>query len=906
MIIKRLHIDSFGKFNNYDLSLDNGFTVLFGNNEDGKSTLMAFIQMMFYGYNRRVTDVLRNPRKRYKPWDGREMKGYIEFEASGVDYRLERSFGGSNATDKITAWNLDRGEQVRLPRDQDPGQIYFKMGAEAFEKSVFIGQSGSVIGAEESSGEITQRLLNLVTTGNEDISHRIVEQRLQTAAQAMVSKGKAKGILIDQRTKFDQLKNNLIEAEQEESEKASIISRINQLADEKCRLELEKGRLEESLQIFDLIDQKNRIDAAIVQKQNLNRLISLQNKRRAELLRQGSLLDDEYLKAVEKQIIDLEQIEYRLMEAGAERDQIIKAGISLTGSENRLLPQGAEQISLEQAYELADLSVKKQEDAISRLDEDIDRLTRDLEQARQVTAETQREIYSAEAELTAAGEAGQSLVETCEERIQYAKDRLEEAQRPRETKVQTPARRSAAVPLTAALLIIAAGVVLGMIIDPLLYLIIIAAIVPVIQIVRPVPLRSKTIISADDQLIRQLSERLRQEQDEYTTKQKQVQDRIFAAEQNLNDLKIKSDQKSTVVKELEAALDQSKNLAKKAKTEYSDQLRLLENLRTHNEAVRKYEIKINQTEEQYEAGLKKFLADVSRFRPVTDWQQAKEAVDQLRQLLTEIKYADITVNTYVEKQSELEKSHTLDDLAGQSQRLQNKIGQLSAGELPVSFDEDQFNSAQAEIKRLNMRISALGEQIASEEASVREKYRHKKNVSQIQDEIEQVREILFRQESDYEALCLAVKVLDESFDELQKNFGPMVNDKTAGILSRLTDGKYSKVRVSRGFDIMIEDRSDNRLHEWGFLSSGTIDQAYLALRLAITELVSDRQASLPLLLDDVFSQYDDNRALQGMRFISQYSNDKQPPLQILLFTCHRRIANWAGNELEDVQVKTIV
>ena len=80
-MIKHVHIDHFGKFRGFDLALDDAFTVLYGSNEDGKSTLMAFIQMMFYGYNGRIQDVQKNPRKRYKPWDGQDMQGTIEFVA---------------------------------------------------------------------------------------------------------------------------------------------------------------------------------------------------------------------------------------------------------------------------------------------------------------------------------------------------------------------------------------------------------------------------------------------------------------------------------------------------------------------------------------------------------------------------------------------------------------------------------------------------------------------------------------------------------------------------------------------------------------------------------------------------------------------------------------------------------
>jgi uncharacterized protein YhaN len=76
------------------------------------------------------------------------------------------------------------------------------------------------------------------------------------------------------------------------------------------------------------------------------------------------------------------------------------------------------------------------------------------------------------------------------------------------------------------------------------------------------------------------------------------------------------------------------------------------------------------------------------------------------------------------------------------------------------------------------------------------------------------------------------------------------------------------------------------------LSSGTIDQAYLALRLAITDLITDGRAYLPLLLDDIFTMYDDERAYEGMKFLAAYRSDNDRRPQILLFTCHNRISEW--------------
>ena len=181
--------------------------------------------------------------------------------------------------------------------------------------------------------------------------------------------------------------------------------------------------------------------------------------------------------------------------------------------------------------------------------------------------------------------------------------------------------------------------------------------------------------------------------------------------------------------------------------------------------------------------------------------------------------------------------------------------------------------------------------MSGSEGSIREKYRKLRNVSQIENEIEQLEEKYQRIREDHEILGIAANAMEEAFEEVQRSFGPLVNTRTAAIFKELTQGKYSNVAVSRDFAITFENSSDRTLREWGYLSSGTIDQAYLALRLAITELVTEGKEALPLLLDDIFTLYDDTRAAEGMRFVSDYRQKDDKSQQVILFTCHSRIAD---------------
>ncbi len=138
------------------------------------------------------------------------------------------------------------------------------------------------------------------------------------------------------------------------------------------------------------------------------------------------------------------------------------------------------------------------------------------------------------------------------------------------------------------------------------------------------------------------------------------------------------------------------------------------------------------------------------------------------------------------------------------------------------------------------------------------------------------------------ALKMAKAAIEKSADEIRKNFNPKLDLKTSYIFERLTCGKYKKVHVQKNYQMFVANESVDRLCD--NLSSGTIDQAYLSLRMAISELISNKTA-VPLILDDVFMQYDNDRLDCALKFLKNYSDEIKRQVQIILFTCHKHIVD---------------
>ncbi len=190
MKLNKIYISAFGGLKDFTLELGDGLNVIYGNNEDGKSTVAAFIKAMFYGTGRNSKNLADSVRLKYTPWDNSAMGGRIFFEHDGKNYCLEREFRKSDSTDRITLTNLDSGKEADV--GESVGQQFFGLSAAAFERSLFIG-NGDFIKDETAAGEINGKLSNIALTGSEDVSFKKVEKNILDTRNKIISKNGKSG-----------------------------------------------------------------------------------------------------------------------------------------------------------------------------------------------------------------------------------------------------------------------------------------------------------------------------------------------------------------------------------------------------------------------------------------------------------------------------------------------------------------------------------------------------------------------------------------------------------------------------------------------------------------------------------------------------------------------------------------
>ncbi len=154
--------------------------------------------------------------------------------------------------------------------------------------------------------------------------------------------------------------------------------------------------------------------------------------------------------------------------------------------------------------------------------------------------------------------------------------------------------------------------------------------------------------------------------------------------------------------------------------------------------------------------------------------------------------------------------------------------------------------------------------------------------ARLQAQRESLRARLQTLEARYDALSLAIQTLDEANDALQTRFAPQLASLAGSLLSQLTEARYDAVLLDRDLRAEARQSGEAITRQLLSLSGGTVDQVYLAVRLAICRLALGED--VPMVLDDALVRFDDARLRAALSLLQRESRSRQ----ILLFTCQSR------------------
>ena len=154
----------------------------------------------------------------------------------------------------------------------------------------------------------------------------------------------------------------------------------------------------------------------------------------------------------------------------------------------------------------------------------------------------------------------------------------------------------------------------------------------------------------------------------------------------------------------------------------------------------------------------------------------------------------------------------------------------------------------------------------------------------LQARLNELDEALSQRRLEYQALLTAMDGLNEANAVLQSRMSPALNTRAGELFHQLTGGKYDQVSLTREFEAFASRHGDITPRKLLTLSKGTADQLYLAVRLAVCDLVLGSEDPAPLVLDDALVNFDDERLKLALDLLRQLGTQRQ----ILLFTCQSR------------------
>ena len=169
------------------------------------------------------------------------------------------------------------------------------------------------------------------------------------------------------------------------------------------------------------------------------------------------------------------------------------------------------------------------------------------------------------------------------------------------------------------------------------------------------------------------------------------------------------------------------------------------------------------------------------------------------------------------------------------------------------------------ISHLNGRLSALGDPLVLASS-----------ISFLQERCDTI-------QAEYEAITLASELLRDADIEIKSRFSPELSKLAAEYMSEMTGGRYEDILIGSDFSAKARAVDDTEAHAAEYLSAGTMDLLYLAVRLAVCELALPLGEPCPLILDDILVNLDNTRYEQAMNLLKKLALRRQ----VILFTCRR-------------------
>ena len=826
MKIEELYLAGFGRFSNKRIVLQDGLNLIFGENEAGKTTLQHFIVGMLYGFfvptARRKT--YTEDYARYEPWNSdATYGGTLICSKDERRYRIQRVF--QKERESVVIFDADTGEDIseQFPYDpvtrlRDPGPTLCGVSRTVFCNTANVAQL-EITPQGDFSTAWEDQILSLTETADSSLS-------LQAVCSALDQKAEAIGSPKRRKSPYGQAAERLEQLEQERSEaEAAAQSRV-QLQRRVAELQETKNELEQQMEQ--------------AQQQKLSEQFA-----KAAAIRERIIEVEHLLKGAEP-YEDPDQLQQKI---GA----LQQAKQTLDREERGFLKWEGRLKEINQRYLAQPIRMQ-----------DIDVLDHCLNMARNsaFSAETEQlreQLQAKQQEFISIPHIGTS--DAWEALVEYESwnDEIEQGGLSAKWLV-----------LLVGLLLVIISVVLGFQLDPFFYA---GAAIGAVLMLCSIFLRSrsKERREAEDEQQRILEQYQMGSYEELKAHCETLQKREDQRIELMNEIQLLALRLQKVSEENPQRKEALDHYAARFTRDPSAvwSVELEQQVKKARELCVEFAEMSEQRSEEYEK-LELHRREVSAME-----QELQEQLELLgvsgveeddMQRLRERRKAIEQASTELELQQQLLKE-CLGNLT--YEELQQKVqlaGRVSAQQ--VQSGEFDYRSVLEELAQLQGKLSTM-EQL-------------QRPIGEIMEEQQALQESCRQYQKTLDAIALAKERLQKVSGEIRKDLTPQLGERLSRITARLTDGKYTKVLLSRDLHIRLEEPKNHQLVPLTALSRGTMDLIYLAMRMELLQVLST-DTILPLLLDDSFVQLDDSRTSNLLNYLVRNRQG-----QVLLLTCHSR------------------
>lgn len=158
------------------------------------------------------------------------------------------------------------------------------------------------------------------------------------------------------------------------------------------------------------------------------------------------------------------------------------------------------------------------------------------------------------------------------------------------------------------------------------------------------------------------------------------------------------------------------------------------------------------------------------------------------------------------------------------------------------------------------------------------------NMISLKEEYDNLKERLDDLEYENNLINKTKEYLMSAYEKMKNSITPKFTKNLSNTVEKISNGKYNKVSINDEQGLIVENQYGDYISAER-LSTGTVDQLYLSLRLSMIDEISDE--SMPIILDEAFAYYDETRLENILKFLS----DELGNHQLIIFTCTNREKN---------------